>query len=84
MDKENRALTRELVERLHGLGITVNCWTCDSKEKALMPCGISVFSLFLQKSQDIRLLRRARAARQADGRAKGHGRLQAGESQEKM
>lgn len=40
--KENRlyldihypALTKEIVEELHGEGILVNCWTCDNKEEA--------------------------------------------------
>jgi len=28
------ALTKEIVDHLHGLGLEVNCWTCDSKEDA--------------------------------------------------
>lgn len=35
-------LTRELVERLHGLGITVNCWTCNDPAagEALIEMGV--------------------------------------------
>ena len=28
------ALTKEIVDHLHGLGLEVNCWTCDSKTDA--------------------------------------------------
>ena len=40
------SLTRELVERLHGLGITINCWTCDSKEhgEALVAMGVDMIT----------------------------------------
>ena len=34
MDAKYTLLTRELVDKMHGLGMTVNCWTCDGKENA--------------------------------------------------
>lgn len=34
MDAKYTLLTRELVDKMHALGMTVNCWTCDSKEAA--------------------------------------------------
>ena len=42
LDVSYKSLTRELVERLHALGIEVNCWTCDDKEdgKALVDMGV--------------------------------------------
>lgn len=34
MDAKFTLLTRELVDKMHALGMTVNCWTCDSIEDA--------------------------------------------------
>ncbi len=34
MDAKFSLLTRELVDKMHALGMTVNCWTCDKKEDA--------------------------------------------------
>ncbi len=34
LDIYYKALTKEIVEELHGEGILVNCWTCDDKEEA--------------------------------------------------
>lgn len=34
LDIYYKALTREIVERLHREGILVNCWTCDDREAA--------------------------------------------------
>jgi glycerophosphoryl diester phosphodiesterase len=34
MDAKYTLLTRELVDKMHALGMTVNCWTCDVKEDA--------------------------------------------------
>ena len=34
MDAKFILLTRELVDKMHALGMTVNCWTCDSIEDA--------------------------------------------------
>lgn len=34
MDAKYTLLTRELVDKMHGFGMTVNCWTCDVKEDA--------------------------------------------------
>ncbi len=34
LDIAYRSLTRELVDKCHGDGIKVNCWTCDNKEDA--------------------------------------------------
>ncbi len=36
------ALTRELVDRLHVLGITINCWTCDDKVQGEMLAEMGV------------------------------------------
>ena len=42
LDADYRLLTGELVARLHGRGIRVNCWTCDSKEDAETLVGYGV------------------------------------------
>ena len=34
LDIYYKALTKEILEELHGEGILVNCWTCDDKEEA--------------------------------------------------
>ena len=34
LDIYYRALTKEIVEELHGEGILVNCWTCDDRKEA--------------------------------------------------
>lgn len=34
LDIHYKALTKEIVQELHGEGILVNCWTCDDKEEA--------------------------------------------------
>ena len=34
LDIYYKALTKEIVEELHGEGILVNCWTCDDKAEA--------------------------------------------------
>lgn len=34
LDIHYRRLSKELVEKLHAKGVVVNCWTCDSPEKA--------------------------------------------------
>ena len=34
LDVRYSSLTKEIVDRLHGLGLKVNCWTCDTKEDA--------------------------------------------------
>ncbi len=34
LDIYHKALTKEIIEELHGHGILVNCWTCDSREDA--------------------------------------------------
>lgn len=34
LDIYYKALTKEIVEELHGEGILVNCWTCDDREEA--------------------------------------------------
>lgn len=39
-------LNRELISKLHAAGITVNCWTCDSPEKAykLVEMGVDMIT----------------------------------------
>ncbi|MBQ8350706.1 MAG: hypothetical protein IJY20_01515 [Clostridia bacterium] len=46
LDIHYPALTRELVERLHGLGILINCWTCDKQEdgEALVAMGVDMIT----------------------------------------
>ena len=34
VDVYEAALTKEIIERLHSLGIKVNCWTVDEKDRA--------------------------------------------------
>jgi len=40
------ALTEELVNKLHANGITINCWTCDERDKAdqLMKWGVDLIT----------------------------------------
>ena len=42
LDIEMGAITKELVDKLHDRGRLVNCWTCDSAERAeeLIACGV--------------------------------------------
>ena len=40
LDVHYYKLNRELVSKLHAAGITVNCWTCDSPEKAYAPIQV--------------------------------------------
>lgn len=34
LDVGHKCLTKEIIQRLHSLGIAVNCWTCDDPERA--------------------------------------------------
>ena len=46
LDVHYYKLNRELVSKLHAAGITVNCWTCDSPEKAyaLIKMGVDMIT----------------------------------------
>lgn len=42
LDSAHQAITKEVVDKLHANGLTVNCWTCDTKEVAerMIECGV--------------------------------------------
>ena len=42
LDIQYQQLTQPLVDRLHGQGIKVNCWTCDNAEEAEQLAGMGV------------------------------------------
>jgi len=46
LDIHYRRLSPELISKLHAAGITVNCWTCDSPEKAytLVNMGVDMIT----------------------------------------
>ncbi|MBE6988335.1 MAG: glycerophosphodiester phosphodiesterase, partial [Ruminococcaceae bacterium] len=46
IDAHYKLLSRELIEKLHAKGVTVNCWTVDDKEMAekLIEWGVDMIT----------------------------------------
>ena len=42
LDSAYQAITKDVVDKVHALGLTVNCWTCNAKEVAdrMIECGV--------------------------------------------